>query len=72
VARAFLAGQGGPVRDAVLLNAAAALVALRPDDRPLPDQLSDAMHRAAQAVDSGAAAAALAGWVQTSRELAAG
>ncbi len=70
VARAFLAGQGGPVRDAVLLNAAAALVALDPGDGPLAGRLSAAMQTAAEAVDSGAAARALAGWVETSRSLA--
>jgi anthranilate phosphoribosyltransferase len=70
VARHLLAGEGGPVRDAVLLNAAAALVALSPGDGPIAAQLEAAMVRAAEAVDSGAAARALAGWVETSRSLA--
>jgi anthranilate phosphoribosyltransferase len=70
VARRFLAGEGGPVRDAVLLNAAAALVAMSPEEGPLADQLASATGRAAEAVDSGAAARALAGWVETSRSLA--
>jgi anthranilate phosphoribosyltransferase len=70
VTRRFLAGEGGPVRDAVLLNAAAALVALDPTDAPLTGQLTDATQRAAAAVDSGEAAAALARWVDTSRSLA--
>ena len=70
VARRFLAGEPGPVRDAVLLNAAAALVALSPGDGALADQLVPAMARAAEAVDSGAAEASLAAWVGTSRELA--
>ena len=71
VARRFLAGEIGPVRDAVLLNAAAALVALearRPSS--LPDELRQAVGRAAESVDSGAAARSLAGWVETSRSLA--
>jgi anthranilate phosphoribosyltransferase len=72
VTRGFLAGEGGPVRDAVLLNAAAALVAVSPGDGPLTGQLTAAMGRAAEAVDSGAAARALAGWVETSRSLATG
>ena len=71
VARRFLDGETGPVRDAVLLNAAAALVALSPDDRPLEAQLRDGIARAAEAVDSGAAARALDAWVTTSQELAA-
>ena len=70
VARRFLAGEGGPVRDAVLLNAAAALVALDPGEAPLAAQLTAGMQRAAEAVDSGAAARALASWVETSRALA--
>jgi anthranilate phosphoribosyltransferase len=57
------------VRDAVLLNAAAALVALQPGDGPLAGRLRDAMQTAAEAVDSGAAARARAGWVVTSRSL---
>lgn len=70
VARRFLAGAPGPVRDAVLLNAAAALVALSPTAEPLAAQLRAGMARAAEAVDSGAAAAALDGWVRVSQELA--
>jgi anthranilate phosphoribosyltransferase len=70
VARRFLDGETGPVRDAVLLNAAAALVALAPGPEPLADQIVAAMSRAAASVDSGAAAAALEGWVETSRDLA--
>ena len=74
-ARRFLAGEQGPVRDAVLLNAAAALVALSPTalapgDGALAEQLVPAMARAAEAVDSGAAETSLAAWVATSRELA--
>lgn len=69
VARRFLAGDGGPVRDAVLLNAAAALVALSATDEPLAAQLEAGMRRAADAVDSGSASRALAAWVETSRSL---
>lgn len=73
VARRFLAGEGGPVRDAVLLNAAAALVALEPvGSGSLADALRAGLARAAESVDSGAAARALAGWVDASRALAAG
>ncbi|MGZ4614766.1 MAG: anthranilate phosphoribosyltransferase [Actinomycetes bacterium] len=75
VALRFLDGEKGPVRDAVLLNAAAALVALEPDDMALDERLVDALRggidRAAQSVDSGAAARALETWVATSRRLAA-
>jgi anthranilate phosphoribosyltransferase len=67
VARRFLAGETGPVRDAVLLNAAAALVAWEgPTDTPLADQLAPALDRAAETVDTGAAAAVLDTWVAAS------
>lgn len=66
VARRLLEGEHGPVRDAVLLNSAAALTALEPGDAPLAEQLSAGMRRAAKSVDSGAARAALEGWVAAS------
>ena len=69
VTRRFLAGEAGPIRDAVLLNAAAALVALDPTDEPLAAQLTAAMQRAATAVDSGDAARALAAWIETTQSL---
>lgn len=75
VTRRFLAGEQGPVRDAVLFNAAAALVALEPDETALDERLGIALRaaigRAAEAVDSGAAGAALERWVSTSQRLAA-
>ncbi|MEU3508978.1 anthranilate phosphoribosyltransferase [Streptomyces longwoodensis] len=66
VARRLLDGEHGPVRDAVLLNSAAALVALDPTDAPLTDQIRAAMARAAESVDSGAARRTLERWVQVS------
>jgi anthranilate phosphoribosyltransferase len=66
VARRVLDGEHGPVRDAVLLNSAAALVALEPGDGPLAEQIRPAMDRAAESVDSGAARAALERWVAAS------
>jgi anthranilate phosphoribosyltransferase len=72
VARAVLAGERGPVRDAVLLNAAAALAAEAGVGGP--DQLRPALaagfERAAAAVDSGAAASLLDRWVRASNEAA--
>ncbi len=63
VARRLLAGETGPVRDAVLLNSAAALVALEPGEGPLTEQIRAGMDRAAEAIDSGAAKAPwTAGW----------
>ncbi|MEU8795597.1 anthranilate phosphoribosyltransferase [Streptomyces sp. NPDC048643] len=66
VARRLLDGETGPVRDAVLLNSAAALVALSPADAPLADQLRAGMAKAAEAIDSGAAKRTLDRWVAAS------
>ncbi|MFE4972150.1 anthranilate phosphoribosyltransferase [Kitasatospora sp. NPDC056651] len=68
VARRVLAGEHGPVRDAVLLNTAAALVVLDLGEAPLAEQLAAGMERAAKAIDSGAARDLLRRWSEaTSR-----
>jgi anthranilate phosphoribosyltransferase len=70
--RAVLAGEPGPVRDAVLLNAAGALVAadgLGPGS--LADAFPAALKRAAAAIDTGAARDVLDRWVALSTRLAA-
>lgn len=63
VARRLLAGETGPVRDAVLLNSAAALVALEPGEASLTEQIRAGMERAAESIDSGAARRVLERWV---------
>jgi len=63
VARRLLDGETGPVRDAVLLNSAAALVALDPTGAPLAEQLRVGMAKAAESIDSGAAKRTLERWV---------
>ncbi|MGH8828783.1 MAG: anthranilate phosphoribosyltransferase [Jiangellaceae bacterium] len=65
VARRFFAGESGPVRDAVLLNAAAGLAAYEAVDAPLSERLAAALDRATEAVDTGAAATVLDRWVAT-------
>ena len=63
VTRRLLDGERGAVRDAVLLNAAAGLVAVEgPTGVPVTDQLAAALPRAAESLDSGAAGAALEAW----------
>jgi anthranilate phosphoribosyltransferase len=73
VARAVLGGEPGPVRETVLLNAAAALAAEAgvPGAESLQPALADGYARAASAVDSGAAQALLGRWVEASQSLAA-
>lgn len=66
VARRLLDGETGPVRDAVLLNSAAALVALDPGSGTLAEQLRAGMGRAAESIDSGAAKQTLERWVAAS------
>ncbi|GAA0735168.1 anthranilate phosphoribosyltransferase [Dactylosporangium roseum] len=63
VARRMFAGEPGPVRDAVLLNAGAAIAAragFSLDD--LHDQVRAGVEKAAAAVDSGAATALIERW----------
>ncbi|MGY1855912.1 anthranilate phosphoribosyltransferase [Modestobacter sp. SYSU DS0290] len=69
VVRRLVAGDRGPVRDAVLLNAAGALAAFDASGAPLHDSLGAALERAAAAVDDGRAAAKLEEWVQVSQAL---
>ncbi len=69
VARGLLAGERGPVRDAVLLNAAAALAAFEAASGPLVERLAAGLERADHALSSGAAEAALARWVEVSQGL---
>ncbi|MFJ6082093.1 anthranilate phosphoribosyltransferase [Streptomyces sp. NPDC092369] len=66
VARRLLDGETGPVRDAVLLNSAAALVALEAQDGPLADRLRAGMEKAAESIDSGAAKRTLERWAAAS------
>ena len=75
VVRALLAGdEQGPIRDAVLLNAAAALAALDAAAGNASGSLEDAvaagLERAAESIDTGAAAALLDRWVQATQESA--
>jgi anthranilate phosphoribosyltransferase len=69
VFRALLAGERGPVRDAVLLNAAGALLAFDGTAADLAGAFPAALERAAQAVDSGAGEALLARWAELSTSL---
>ncbi|HEX6366143.1 MAG TPA: anthranilate phosphoribosyltransferase [Agromyces sp.] len=68
-----LAGERGPVRDIVVLNAAAGLVAfeLAKDpsqfQRAILDRFRDKMAVAEEAIDSGAAARKLEEWIQATR-----
>jgi anthranilate phosphoribosyltransferase len=68
VARALLAGKQGPVREAVLLNAAAALAAAGVGSGDLASRLAAGLEEAARSIDSGAAAGVLERWVAATRQ----
>ncbi|MGW7574639.1 anthranilate phosphoribosyltransferase [Streptomyces sp. NPDC054765] len=71
VARDLFAGARGPVRDAVLLSAAAGLAALEPTEEPVTSRLDAGVRRAARALDSGAAHEVLQRWAVLTAKLAA-
>jgi anthranilate phosphoribosyltransferase len=71
VFRALVGGRTGAVRDAVLLNAAGALVAFDGPPAQLADAFPAALERAAAAIDSGAAERLLTRWVEVSAALKA-
>ncbi|MFN8194919.1 MAG: anthranilate phosphoribosyltransferase [Nocardioidaceae bacterium] len=63
VVRRLLAGEPGAVRDAVLLNAGAALAVFDAAAGSVDERLGAGIERARAAIDSGAAQATLDGWV---------
>ncbi len=63
VVRRLLEGEQGPVRDAVLLNAGAALAVHAADEGELVSRVASGIDRARRAVDDGGAAAVLERWV---------
>jgi anthranilate phosphoribosyltransferase len=67
--RRLLDGEAGPVRDAVVLNAGAALATHAGESGPLHDRVAAGMARARESLDSGAAKSVLARWVETSARL---
>ena len=77
VLRRTLAGERGAVRDIVLLNAAAGIVAFRLSQDPAQAQrnmiqrLTEALEEAAEAVDDGRATAKLDDWVAATRRFSA-
>jgi len=71
VTRAIFNGERGAPRDAVALNAAAAIAAYKGDfAKSLAERLRDGYADAIKAIDSGAATALLANWAKVSQRLA--
>jgi anthranilate phosphoribosyltransferase len=72
ISRAIFAGERGAPRDAVLLNAAAAIAAFEGElEIDIKDRLTQGLARASQAVDSGAARGLLEKWAQLTQEISA-
>ena len=70
VVRDVVAGQPGPIRDVVVLNAAAALVAYgKPAPARLENDFADELERARQAIDSGTAESKLQEWIAVTQSL---
>lgn len=67
VVRRVLAGEEGPVRDAVVLNAGAALAVYDLGSGSFEDRLAAGLERAKASVDSGNAAQTLERWVAATR-----
>ncbi|WP_436495668.1 anthranilate phosphoribosyltransferase [Actinokineospora sp. HUAS TT18] len=70
VVRDLVAGKTGPVREAVVLNAAGAIAAFRGLSDDIHADLEAALGQAANALDSGAASTLLDRWATRSTELA--
>ncbi|MET0828652.1 MAG: anthranilate phosphoribosyltransferase [Microbacterium sp.] len=77
IVRRVFAGEQGAVRDIVLLNAAAGIVAFRlfqdatEVQRPILERLSEAKDAASAAIDTGAASEKLDAWVEVTRSFTA-
>jgi anthranilate phosphoribosyltransferase len=71
ITTAIFAGEKGAPRDAVLLNAAAAIAAFDGESaRSIHERISNSLSKAISAVDSGAATDLLDKWITLSQELA--
>ncbi|MBB6395665.1 anthranilate phosphoribosyltransferase [Actinomadura coerulea] len=68
VARRIVEGDTGPVRDAVLINAAAAIAAYRGLDGDVRARMAAGLREAAAAIDSGAAKKTLDRWAQAAAQ----
>jgi len=72
ISRAIFAGERGAPRDAVLLNAAAAIAAFEGDmESDVKERLTLGLERAVRAVDTGAALALLDKWAALTQEISA-
>ena len=72
ITKAIFAGERGAPRDAVVLNAAAAIAAYKGETQlSLNERIEDGIKLAVEAVDSGKATALLNQWVALSQQISA-
>ncbi|HEX6874873.1 MAG TPA: anthranilate phosphoribosyltransferase, partial [Nocardioidaceae bacterium] len=69
VVRRVVAGEQGQVRDAVVLNAGAALAIHAAEEGSLEERVAAGMVRAKESIDSGQAKAVLEKWVEVSSQV---
>ena len=70
ITKAIFSGERGAPRDAVLLNAAAAIAAFDGEtDRTIQERISTSLIKASSAVDSGAASQLLDKWISLSQDI---
>lgn len=70
VVRQIVSGAEGPVRDAVLLNAAAGMVAYdESSEGSFDERMKIAFQKAANSIDSGAAKTVLENWAKTTQQI---
>lgn len=70
VVKEIVSGATGPVRDAVLLNAAAGMVAYdKSSEGSFQGRMAEALKKAADSIDSGAAKSVLANWSLTTQQI---
>jgi len=70
VFRRVLAGEVSPVRDAVLLNAGAAIAAYEAGEGTLDERIAAGAERARVSIDTGVAAETLSSWAAATQDLA--
>ncbi|MBF6671725.1 anthranilate phosphoribosyltransferase [Glutamicibacter halophytocola] len=70
VVKEIVSGAQGPIRDAVVLNAAAGMVAYEPtNEGSFEERMAIAVAKASASIDSGAARSVLATWSQTTQRI---
>lgn len=68
VFRRVIGGEKGPIRDAVVLNAAAGIAAFDAEAGTLQERIAAGVEKATESIDSGSASRVLEGWITATAE----